>query len=256
MSLQGNADELVGHENEAAVEHLKLVSGVVVDKKATPEVQKWKQMTDKQLTVIHGELSRIAEEVSLELSPLREGITKLESSLTELQNGFSELALMVQNLQASSYNGEFVWKIPEVARRTKEAQIGKTISLYSAPFYTSRFRYKMCLRLYLNGDGSGKGTHLSFFLTIMRGEYDALLSWPFQQTVTLMLLDQDKRKNIVQAFRPEPSSSSFWQPKTEMNIASGCPKFAPLSVLSNPSYVRSDSLYLKVIVDRAGLNDP
>ena len=50
------------------------------------------------------------------------------------------------------------------------------------------FEYKMCLRLYLNGDGSGKGTHLSFFLTIMRGEYNALSSWPFQHVVTLMLL--------------------------------------------------------------------
>ena len=27
----------------------------------------------------------------------------------------------------------------------------------------------------MGGDGSGKGTHLSFFLTIMKEEYDALL---------------------------------------------------------------------------------
>ena len=90
----------------------------------------------------------------------------------------------------------------------------------------------------------------------MRGEYDALLSWPFQQMVTLMLLDQDKRKNVVQCFRPEPSSSSFWQPKTEMNVASGCPKFAPLSVLDNPSYTRSDTIYLKVVIDKTGLDQP
>jgi len=38
----------------------------------------------------------------------------------------------------------------------------------------------------MDGDGSGKGTHLSF-LTIMRREYDALLTWPFKQAVTLML---------------------------------------------------------------------
>ena len=107
--------------------------------------------------------------------------------------------------------------------------IRKTISLYSAPFYSSRYGYKMCLRLYMDGDGSGKGTHLSFFLTIMRGEYDALLTWPFKQAVTLMLLDQDKQKDIVQ-----PISSSFQRPRNEMNIASGCPLFAPLSILKNP----------------------
>ena len=65
--------------------------------------------------------------------------------------------------------------------------VGKTTSLYSAPFSTGHYGYKMCLWLYMNGDGSGKGTHLSFFLTIMRGEYDALLTWPFRQAVTLTL---------------------------------------------------------------------
>ena len=49
------------------------------------------------------------------------------------------------------------------------------------------------------------------------------------QMVTLMLVDQNKKKNIIQCFKPEPSSSSFWRPQSEMNVASGCPKFAPLN---------------------------
>ena len=158
--------------------------------------------------------------------------------MVNVQKGFSELVLMVQTPQATSYNGEFIRKIPEIAQRTREARMGKVIPLYSTPFFTSRFGYKWCLLLYLNGNGFGKGTHLSSFLTIMRREHNALLSWPFHQMVTLMVLDQDKRKSIVQAFRPKPSSSSFWQPKAEMNIASGCPQFAPLSVLNHLSYVR------------------
>ena len=85
--------------------------------------------------------------------------------------------------------------------------------------------YKMCLRLYMDGDGSGKITHLSFFITLMRGGYDALLPWPFRQTVTLMLLDQDKQKDIFQSFKPDPSSSLFQRPINEMNVSSGCPKF-------------------------------
>ena len=71
----------------------------------------------------------------------------------------------------------------------------------------------------MDGDRDGKETHLSFFLTLMRGEYDALLPWPFKQTVTLMLLDQDRQKDIVQSFRPEPTSSSFQRPRNEMSIA-------------------------------------
>ena len=180
----------------------------------------------------------------------------MELKLSEFQDSFQELVLLVQTLQATSYNGQFLWKIPEVTRRRLEAKSGKTVSLYSAPFYTSRFGYKLCLRLYLDGDGSGKGTHLSFFLTIMKGEYDALLQWPFAQMVTLMLIDQTGRKNIVQCFKPEANSSSFWRPKSEMNVASGCPRFAPLSVLNDPSYIQDDTMFFKVLIDTSTLNQP
>ena len=60
----------------------------------------------------------------------------------------------------------------------------------------------MCARIYLNGDGMGKGTHISLFFVIMRGEYDALLRWPFRQKVTFMLLDQENggtRDRCIQA---------------------------------------------------------
>ena len=32
-------------------------------------------------------------------------------------------------------------------------------------------------------------------------------------------------------FKPDPKSSSFQRPKTEMNVASGCPRFVPLDDL-------------------------
>lgn len=46
----------------------------------------------------------------------------------------------------------------------------------------------MCLRIYLNGDGTGRGTHLSLFFVVMRGHSDALLKWPFNQKVTLVII--------------------------------------------------------------------
>lgn len=57
--------------------------------------------------------------------------------------------------------------------------------MYSSPtaFYTSKYGYKMCLRIYLNGDGTGRGSHLSLFFVVMRGLSDALLKWPFNQKV-------------------------------------------------------------------------
>ena len=55
---------------------------------------------------------------------------------------------------------------------------------FLAAFYTSKYGYKMCLRIYLNGDGTGRGSHLSLFFVVMRGLNDALLKWPFNQKVS------------------------------------------------------------------------
>ena len=208
----------------------------------------------QQISLLKSEVANIQSEVTTKMQPLVDAVLRAETTLQQLQEGFGEMALMVQTLQATSYSGTFIWKIPEVRRRRGEARSGRTVSLYSAPFYTSRHGYKMCLRLYMDGDGSGKNTHLSFFLTLMRGEYDALLPWPFRQTVTLMLLDQDKQKDIFQSFKPDPSSSSFQRPINEMNVASGCPKFAPLSILDNSSYVKDDTMFMKCRVDVSGIN--
>ena len=124
------------------------------------------------------------------------------------------------------------------------------MSLYSQPFYTDRYGYKMCGRVYLNGDGMGKGTHLSLFFVVMRGEYDALLEWPFRAKVTLSLLDQSPaRRDLSETIRPDPTSSSFRRPSTEMNIASGCPMFISHQELQNSRFLKDDTIYLKVVGD-------
>ena len=45
------------------------------------------------------------------------------------------------------------------------------------------------LRVDANGDGSGKGTHLSLFVSLLKGEYDDQLQWPFNANITVQLLN-------------------------------------------------------------------
>jgi hypothetical protein len=65
----------------------------------------------------------------------------------------------------------------------------------------------------------------------------------------MMLLDQNHVEHVIDAFKPDPSSSLFARPKKEMNIASGCPMFFPLTELENHAYVKYDTMFIKVIVD-------
>ena len=43
----------------------------------------------------------------------------------------------------------------------------------------------MVMSIYPNGYGSRKGTHLSLFVHILRGEFDDKLRWPFDGEVTI-----------------------------------------------------------------------
>uniref|UniRef100_A0A1X7SUK0 Uncharacterized protein n=1 Tax=Amphimedon queenslandica TaxID=400682 RepID=A0A1X7SUK0_AMPQE len=57
----------------------------------------------------------------------------------------SELKLQLQASLASTYNGSFLWRIPDVKQRKRDAIEGKTTSICTPPFYTGRNGYKMCI---------------------------------------------------------------------------------------------------------------
>ena len=66
--------------------------------------------------------------------------------------------------------GTLLWKIEGYQRKRQDAINGVKTALYSPPFYSAQFGFKMCAKIYMNGDGFGKGSHLSLFFVVMRGE--------------------------------------------------------------------------------------
>ncbi|CAF0726450.1 unnamed protein product [Adineta ricciae] len=163
-------------------------------------------------------------------------------------------------------DGTHLWKISAVQEKIHDAQSERQTSIYSPAVYTSDCGYKVCMRLYLNGDGTARGTHMSIFLVILRGSYDSLLKWPFSYRVTFCLYDQrtlmesDKNKqpkHVIESFRPDTRSASFQRPTSTMNIASGIPKFFSLANLDRTAernrYIINDTMFIKVFIDFTGL---
>ena len=196
-----------------------------------------------------GNVRRLVETVQETVRRVERRIESIEHTLALRNVTLADLEEYVRQQEFSSYDGQLLWKITEFARRRNEAVSGQQVSFFSPCFYTSRYGYKMCARIYLNGDGMGRGTHISVFFVVLRGQYDAILRWPFRQKVTFMLLDQDNVQHVIKAFRPDPNSPSFQRPRRETNIASGCPMFCSLTELNNHAYVRDDTMFLKIIVD-------
>jgi len=135
-----------------------------------------------------------------------------------------------------------------------KAVSGRQYSIYSDPFYLFPNGYKMCLRLYIKGDSKARGTHMSLFFVIMRGENDANLQWPFKFKVTFSLIDQstsDNQSQISQFCWPDATPTCFERPKTNMNIAYGIPMFYELELFEQNQnrFVKHDTMYIKLEID-------
>ena len=186
-------------------------------------------------------------------------IERLQSRMDQMDESLAVNTVKIADLESQtapraqqaihSYNGTLLWKIESYQRKRQDAINGVKTALYSPPFYIAQYGYKMCAKIYMNGDGFGKGSHLSLFFVVMRGDFDSLQTWPFQKKITMMLLDQGNGDHMIDAFHSDPHSSSFQRPKSDMNIASGSPLFMPLDSLNNRQYIKDDVMFIKIIVD-------
>ena len=59
--------------------------------------------------------------------------------------------------------------------------------LENGPFYSFPKGYKFSITIYPNGTRKCRGTHLSIYVGLLRGEYDDQLQWPFQGAVFVEL---------------------------------------------------------------------
>ncbi|CAF4524221.1 unnamed protein product [Rotaria sp. Silwood2] len=87
---------------------------------------------------------------------------------------------------------------------------------------------------------------------LMRGSNDVMCKFPFNHKVTFCLYYQTPAlRHIIDFFRPDIKPNSFQRSQSEMNIASGIPKFFPLAMIQeeNNSFVRDDTMFIKIMVD-------
>ena len=112
----------------------------------------------------------------------------------------------------------------------------------SQPFYTHSQGYKMCLRVTANGQGSGKGTHITVAVYLMKGEFDDQLEWPFREDITIQLLNQQGdpghfTRTIYQATAKRSEAAAG-----EKFISAWCIRQFKSHSEIIPKYLRDDSL--------------
>jgi hypothetical protein len=192
------------------------------------------------------------EQISVDLT--KDHIVKIEKRVDELlkviDDKMDAFNTRLMNLEYETFDGKLLWKLDNFIRHKKFARSSSNLSdqrFVSNPFYTERFGYKFAISVYPNGDGDGRGTHLSMFIFVMRTRHDDLLRWPIRAQVTFMVLHPE-RERIVYTFRADdPNNACYNKPTTEGNPAFGTPLLISHTDIEN-KYLINGALFLYVDV--------
>ena len=128
---------------------------------------------------------------------------------------------------------------------------------YSDPVHSHFGGYKMCLRVDANGGNEVKGTHVSVYVCLMRGDNDDNLKWPFKGTIKVILLNQleDGQHLRRQLWSPDddiPEGASGRVTVGERAVVAwGFPGFIALRDLTYSGdrkcqYLKDDTLFFRV----------
>ncbi|XP_048518966.1 TNF receptor-associated factor 4 isoform X3 [Dendroctonus ponderosae] len=173
-------------------------------------------------------------------------VAKQQQQIASLKGALARLSL--------NCSGTLIWKVSDFGAKIAEAKGKEGMELVSPPFYTSQYGYRLQASLFPNGNGAGEDSHLSVYIKILPGEYDALLRWPFAHSVSFTLFDQcgtpEKACNIVESFIPDPTWKNFQRPSKEPDsLGFGFPKFVSHDTLRRRHFLRDDVLFIRVKVD-------
>ena len=176
-------------------------------------------------------------------------LTKIEE---RVQKSLSERNEILQMDPKESHI--FIWKVTSFENKVKD-----TMYMESVPFYA--YGYKLKLGLFPHGFGSGENTHLSIYIFVIKGEYDAILPWGFSKPVKFTLIDQqdnpDQRQDVAMGFTADPNNIAFKKPvEGERRFGFGFPEFVSHSDLKTRRFIVDDTLFIKFQVDSPKAKTP
>ena len=206
-------------------------------------------------------LNRNNEEFQEVTKRLEAKIDALEKQVEEKWN-FQQQSMKDLSVKLNRQNSEvlklkeesppFVWKISRFNGLLESAKKGlKPDVEISPPFFTGPVGYKLFVYIYPNGDRDRRNTHLSVYISLMKGTYDAILPWPFRKTMTFTLIDQQENElnanNVARIFTPDPANPGFARPlDSNSGPGYGFPLFISHEQLRSRRYIVDDTLFLKV----------
>ena len=176
--FKGPRQDMATHMSKKTEEHIEILSSV------NRELIHNMKEKDNQIANLKSETLNLRKQLDHQRASLTSKMEALESRLDDMMAGRGGVCAKA-----------LVPQMPNVATFTLENfehYRAEKLHWFSTPFYSHRpdGGYKMCIRVNPSGVCSGKGTHISVLVHLMKGEYDDSLSWPFRGSVTVEMLNQ------------------------------------------------------------------
>ncbi|GAA6218963.1 TNF receptor-associated factor 6 isoform X1 [Lates japonicus] len=168
--------------------------------------------------------------------------------LAELRRRVSVLEDTVKELEAQQCRGIFIWRLKGFSAHQRNQEVGLPVVEHSPGFYTGSPGYKLCLRLHLQTPSALRcSNYISLFVHTMQGSFDEQLTWPFQGTIRLAILDQGPEgQHHVEVMETKPDLQAFQKPTIQRNPKGfGYVTFMHLNQLSQRAYIKDDTLLIR-----------
>jgi hypothetical protein len=131
--------------------------------------------------------------------------------------------------------------------------INNGCAIQSEPVHTAQGGYKLALACEIHMDEKYQKRYVSVSFMILPGEFDAILSWPFQFPIALTLVDLTAvKKHIHHSIPLNFRTGAFDRPLSNAITPYKLSQFCPVDILeNNNNYIQDGFMYIQMHINFA-----
>uniref|UniRef100_A0A8R1HI44 MATH domain-containing protein n=1 Tax=Caenorhabditis japonica TaxID=281687 RepID=A0A8R1HI44_CAEJA len=171
----------------------------------------------------------------MSLNPIRSKINAQQSEYVDKYVGMLHTIKMTES-SFEKFGSQYTFHIPDIGLSVVKATKSKSHrAIYSQPFYSHGYGYKMMAVVAPYGDGLAFREYFSVFVCLMKGDWDDILEWPFRCDVSFSIESKDRNEQLTRTIfvNELPEIQEFLdRPQGLRNGTFGFQDFLPLARLT------------------------
>ncbi len=215
-----------------------------------PIIANCARLTSERQT-IETKINELRTQLAKKIKELSDNSTKLLESLVQILASMHKLldeikSKPVTGCKLLSLDNTFIWKV------NFSSLMNSLQAIQSEAIHTSQSGYRMVLSCEIFVDAQNQKRYVSISLIVLRGEFDAIISWPMVFPLTLSIIDLTATKNHI--FHSIPCGSrttAFDRPINDANIPYQIHQFCSVDTLleKGNNYIQDGFIFIQLYID-------